>query len=245
MTLKNKKISGQTKVAAEKNSNFFLNQYDKYKQDVESIDTYAAIYSALSEQLGSVDYLLDIGNGGVFDYQTSLIKKIIGLDLFLDSLPKNIALPSNVEMVQGSALDIPENLIEFDGVVMVMLIHHLVGSSISACLENVKKSISEAYKVLKPGGKIIIMESCVPEWFYRFEKIVYKPTSFLIERFINHPSTLQYPSPFLLRLIKEAGFKDTSAKNVPLGKYVLQFGVKFPTWLTPVQPVIFTGWKPV
>ena len=30
--------------------------------------------------------LLDVGNGGVFDYDTQLVPEIVGVDLFLDEL---------------------------------------------------------------------------------------------------------------------------------------------------------------
>jgi len=239
-----KKTSGQTKVSVDKNAKFFLNEYQRYKDNVGSIDTYSSISSALSGELGGIDLLLDIGNGGVFDYDTSSIREIVGLDLFLNDLPQEIKIPPNVRMVQGSALEIPKSLNNFDGVVMVMLIHHLVGNTVFDCLENVKKTISEAFRVLRPGGKLVIMESCVPEWFFQFEKIVFKPASFIIEKSIKHPATLQYPSYYLLELIKDVGFINAECRNISLGKYVLQFGVKVPTWLTPVQPVLFMAQRP-
>jgi SAM-dependent methyltransferase len=200
--------------------------------------------SALSHELKGVARLLDVGNGGVFDYDTSCVQEIIGLDLFLDQLPSDIPLPANVRMVRGSALDIPKALSGVDGVVMVMLIHHLVGKTVAACLANVNQALSEAHRVLRPGGKLVVMESCVPAWFFSFEKLGFRPASFVIERTMKHPATLQYPSHVLLKLIEQAGFVDASRKNIPLGKYVLQFGVKVPTWLTPVQPVLFSAVRP-
>jgi SAM-dependent methyltransferase len=235
---------GQTKTSVEKNVRFFLDEYQSYRKKVESIDTYASISSALSAELKGVARLLDMGNGGVFDYDTSCVQEIIGLDLFLDDLPDDIQLPPNVRMVQGSALDIPEALHGFDGVVMVMLIHHLVGKTVPDCLANVQQALSEAHRVLRPGGKFVIMESCVPSWFFSFEKLVFRPASLVIEKTMKHPSTLQYPSEYLLRLIRQAGFVDASSKKIPLGKHVLQFGAKVPAWATPVQPVLFSALRP-
>jgi hypothetical protein len=66
------KVEGrQTRISAEKNAEFFLDEYQSYRAKVESIDTYSAISLALSDELTGIDRLLDIGNGGVFDYDTS------------------------------------------------------------------------------------------------------------------------------------------------------------------------------
>jgi hypothetical protein len=88
------------------------------------------------------------------------------------------------------------------------------------------------------------MESCVPTWFFAFEKAVFKAASLVIEKTIKHPPTLQYPSAVLLKMIEQAGFVDASSKAVPLGKYVLQYGIKVPTWVTPVQPILFSAVRP-
>jgi hypothetical protein len=87
------------------------------------------------------------------------------------------------------------------------------------------------------------MESCVPDWFFSFEKMVFEPATWVIERAIKHPSTLQFSHDFLFQLIQEAGFSDVKKQAVPKGKYVLQYGLKVPSWMTPVQPVLFSAWK--
>jgi len=239
-----RKGGGQTDESAKKNAEFFLDEYQDYKEKVASIDTYAAISSALSGPLAGVERLLDIGNGGVFDYDTTCVGKITGLDLFLDDLPADIRLPGNVTMVQGSALDIPPALKEFDGVVMVMLIHHLVGRNVADCVANVRQVFAEAHRVLRPGGKLVIMESCVPRWFFHVERLLFAPSVLVIERTMKHPPAFQYPATMLEEMIIQAGFSSVARQEVPLGKYVLQFGVKVPTWVTPVQPVLFTALRP-
>ena len=234
----------QTLESVDKNAKFFLDEHQNYRALVESIDTYAAISLALNIKLQGIGRLLDIGNGGVFDYDTSHIGEIVGLDLFFDNLPSNIRLPKNVKMVQGSALDIPKNLYGFDGVVVVMMIHHLVGKTVNDCIANTQQLLYEAHRVLRPGGKLVIMESCIPSWFFAFEKIVFEPATWVIEKTISHPSTLQYTSGFLLEMIKKAGFTQTTRENIPKGKYVIQYGVKVPSWVTPVQPVLFSAVRP-
>ena len=238
-----KKMSGQTEVSLKKNAQFFLEDYASYKANVNKIDTYKNVSLALNGELEGLERILDIGNGGVFDYDTDLVAEIIGLDLFLDALPKDTVLPDNVRMTQGSALDIPFKDNNFDAVLMVMLIHHLVGDTVNACEENVQKSFNEAFQAIKPGGKIVIMDSCVPQWFYLFECLVFRVASWIISKIMKHPPVLQYADGHIRSMLHIAGFDRVEVKRIPKGRYILQFGIKFPAMLTPTQPTLFVGYK--
>ena len=44
---------------------------------------------------------LDIGNGGIFDYDVILASSIVGLDLLLDRLPASFSCSSNVVLKTG------------------------------------------------------------------------------------------------------------------------------------------------
>ena len=52
----------------------------------------------------------------------------------------------------GSALEIPNNLINFDTVLLVMLLHHLIGKNVNENL-NLNKCISESKKTLNKMNK--------------------------------------------------------------------------------------------
>lgn len=233
---------GQSDESIQQNISFFCDNLEDYNKNVQNLDTYVILRSHINKVLTGIDNLLDIGNGGVFDYDVSLVPNIVGLDLFLDKLPSSFARPANVTLKTGSALDIPETNESYDGVLMVMLIHHLVGQDVATTIKNVETAISEAHRVLKPGGKMIIVESCVPSWFYRFEKWVFPLAVKWVDKIMGHPATLQYPVPVLKNML-EKKFGKTQSIKVPLGRWVIIFGKKVPAFLTPVSPTIFIAEK--
>ena len=226
--------SNQTKTSIDKNISFFRDNLHTYGNNVQKLDTYVSIRNATNEALTNINYLLDIGNGGVFDYDINLIPNILAIDLFLDDIDTT-AYPSHVTFKTGSGLDIPEADETFDGVIMVMLLHHLVGKTVKESLDNISVAIREAVRVLKPGGKLIVVESCVPKWFYAFERLIFPLASSLINRVLSHPVTLQYP----VNLIADIALKycsDIEIFRIPKGRWVLQYGYKFPSMLTPIIP---------
>ena len=110
-------------IIEKKNIDFFFNS--EYQKNVATIDTYKILYSEITNFIKSSNKLLDIGHGGSFDYDTSKVKEITGLDL--DKMIDVSKLPKNIKLVEGSALDIPESIGNFDTTIVVMLLHHLVG----------------------------------------------------------------------------------------------------------------------
>jgi SAM-dependent methyltransferase len=177
----------------------------------------------INHALTGVHRLLDIGNGGVFAYDTTIVPHIVALDLFLGDLPPAWTYPANVTLKTGSALSIPEPPESFDGILMVMLLHHIIGGTVGESLLNVGRALREAYRVLRPGGRLIVVESCVPRWFYAFERLAFPLASRLVARLLTHPMTLQYPMPLL---VEELGkhFAAVEVALIPKGRWVLQYG---------------------
>jgi ubiquinone/menaquinone biosynthesis C-methylase UbiE len=232
------KSSSQTNASIEKNKTWFANN-EQYEANATSLDTYVKLRSALDRELEGAGRTLDIGNGGVFDYNIDPIEELVALDLFADDIDQS-RYPAKVKFVKGTALELPFPDESFDTCVIVMLLHHLVGRTPSDCLANISTCIRECGRALKVGGKLVIVESCVPPWFYAFERKVFQPAAFLAERLITHPMTLQFPSSVVAALI-EKHLGNCRETMVPKGKYVLQFGVRTPSFLTPVQPYLFVA----
>ena len=160
-------INNLDKKSVENKNIKFFDRNINYQKNIEKIDTYKNINFHLSKSLDGTDFLLDIGHGGIFDYQTANIKQICGLDL---SVMNYSNLPKNIKLFIGSVLNIPKNLNSFDKVLMNMLLHHVTGKNVEENFINLRLSINQAKKALKKNGELIIVESCVPYWFYLFEK---------------------------------------------------------------------------
>jgi SAM-dependent methyltransferase len=232
----------QSEYGRAKNRTFFRDRIEDYRNSVDTLDTYQNIRAAINVKLQGMGRLLDVGNGGTFDYDITLARELVAVDLFLEDLPVG-ALPPKVQAKNGSALELPFPAESFDGVLMVMLIHHLIGDSVAETALNAKRAIAEGLRVLSPGGKLIIVESCVPAWFYRFERIVFAPATKLIGMLLAHPATLQFTAATIAGLIEECG-ADAEPMPIPLGRWLLQYGFRYPSALTPVTPYLFLARKP-
>ena len=63
-----------------KNIDFFSKNLN-YQNNINQIDTYKILYNEITEIIKGSDLLLDVGHGGSFDYDTTKVNKIVGLDL--------------------------------------------------------------------------------------------------------------------------------------------------------------------
>lgn len=202
-----------------------------YQDKVLSLDTYTYCRMCIESQLKGCKNLLDIGNGGFFNYDISKVEQAVILDLCIDP-SKDYG--DNITPIQGDALNF--NLDQkFDLIVLQMLIHHVTGSSTESALENIEKILLNCADHLAPGGRILVIESVVPEWFYFLEKIAFR----ILHRFwrFEHPLTLQHPGKKLIRTAQRMGLVVEEYTLIPRGSWLLQFGLIFPACLTPVQPV--------
>ena len=79
----------------------------------------------------------------------------------------------------------------------------------------------------------------MPLWFNIFEKLVYRLAYKFILKYFKHPPVFQFTINQIIEALVNNGYKIEYFKTVKQGKYILQFGYKFPTILTPVKTVIF------
>lgn len=233
--------TGQAPDSAEQNSEFFAR--DLYGDHVAELDSYKLIREAVSAEVAGTELLLDVGNGGVFEYDTEKVGAITAVDLFLDQLPAE-KFPPNVTARAGDALALEEPANHYDAVLQAFLFHHLVGAAAGDMERNAIRAMEEAREALKPGGRLIVAESCVPRWFHAVERVMFKPLSWLAKTPLlgGHPATLQLPFAHLTTLVEER-FEIEKAYRIPTGRWLTQFGRKWPTALTPARPYMIVGRK--
>jgi SAM-dependent methyltransferase len=234
-------VPEQDATSAEQNAEFFARE--KHGRDVAELDTYRNIREVVTREIAGTELLLDVGNGGVFDYDTTRVGRIVAVDLFLDRLPAS-HFPPNVVARKGDALALDEPDEAYDVVLEALLYHHLVGRRADDSIANIRRAIAEAERVLRPGGRLVIAESCVPRWFYGIERLMFRPLTVVAGTRLlgGHPAVLQLPFPLLRELVAER-LEIERAHRIPMGRWLTQFGRRWPTVLTPARAVIVVGRK--
>jgi hypothetical protein len=91
------------------------------------------------------------------------------------------------------------------------------------------------YRVCAPGGKAVIVESTVGPIFNLFERVVYQPLLWVKRG--GHPVTFQYTANQLLKTALACGFVLDEFSWIPRGRWLLQFGIVWPSVLTPAAPM--------
>jgi SAM-dependent methyltransferase len=202
-----------------------------YQDDILRLDTYRYARQSLERELHNVSTLLDVGNGGFFNYDISNISHVVALDLFIDG---HATMPPNVTPIAGDALDFHIGE-KFERIVLQNVIHHIPGTSPKEAVTNIRKVMLNCRNHLADGGRVILVESTVPWWFYAFEKLVFKPL-YGVWKF-PHPLVLQHTADRLLKSAQEAGLRSVDYAFIPKGRWLLQFGIRFPGALTPARLV--------
>jgi SAM-dependent methyltransferase len=233
--------SRQSAISVDQNAEFFAR--DDYGRHAAALDSHRLMREVITREVSGCGQVLDIGNGGVFEYDPSVVESIVAVDLFLDQVPDS-HFPPNVVARRGDALCLDEPAGHYEAVLQTFLFHHLVGDTPADLVANVRKALAEAEKPLKPGGRLIVAESCVPPWFYAIEKLLFRALRALARTPMlgGHPPTLQLPFEVLTELIGER-FEIERSYELPLGRWVTQFGRRWPRALTPVHAYLVAARK--
>ena len=182
--------------------------------------------------------LLDVatGTGDVAILAASRLKpeRIVGIDIsqgMLDVGRKKITkllLNKQIELIQGDseAINSPDNT--FDAVTVAFGVRNF---------EDIEKGLSEILRVLKPGGKLAILEFSKPagsfRWLYNFYMNTVAP--FFGKLFSKDKEAYQYlhssvkafpEGKTFLHILEQVGFKETSLNRLSLGICTIYCGRK-------------------
>jgi SAM-dependent methyltransferase len=163
---------------------------------------------------------------------TALAGHVTAVDLFL---PDGPGPTPNSTFRSGSFLDLPFPDASFDCILEQNVFHHVTGRNVAQNHANLRRCLEQMYRCLIPGGKAVVIESTVGPLFYVFEAIVYK--AFLAVKQGGHPVTFQYTPRQIIRAAQEIGFRLEELTYIPRGAFLLQFGYKWPSLLTPARPI--------
>jgi SAM-dependent methyltransferase len=204
-----------------------------YAEAQAGLPLYRHMELMVRRELAGQGDVLDVGNGGFFNYDTALVQHVTAVDLFLADGP---GPTPNSTFKRGSVLDLPFPDGSFDCALLQNVLHHVTGESVPGNLRNLARAIAEIARCVKRRGKVVIIESTVGEWFYPLEKLLFRPLLFLKRG--GHPVTFQFTPREILNEVQKAGLEIEEYADVPArGLWILQFGVKWPTLLTPARPI--------
>jgi SAM-dependent methyltransferase len=203
-----------------------------YVESQSRLEHYQHVKRSVERELVGVGRLLDIGNGGFFNYDTSLVDHVTAVDLFLTDGPG--PLP-NSTFRRGSLLELPFEADCFDCILLQNVFHHVTGRNVEQNHRNLDQGLRELHRCLAPAGKVVIIESTVGRIFYQLERALFRPALALKRG--GHPVTFQFTPRHIIGSAEKAGLAVEELTYVPTGSYVLQLGYKWPSALTPVKPI--------
>ncbi|MEZ6135905.1 MAG: class I SAM-dependent methyltransferase [Pirellulaceae bacterium] len=163
--------------------------------------------------------LLDIGcgDGGTLALlkEHTAIVHLCGMDISANYLRKAERL-LQCETIEGSILDddlVAEHFEQFDYCTLGAVIHHLIGGTRRESLQFAVKCVENSFKLLKPGGSLIIFEPTYkPAWMmsaaFWIKKIVSRLSSKRVEMGrswanLGQPIVSYYTAEQLTRFVEE------------------------------------------
>ena len=228
---------------SEKVQGVFSSVASKYDvmNDVMSLGIHRAWKDAMMDWLAPIrgQALLDVA-GGTGDISFRFLKRASGanatvLDLTESMLEegrkraKNVGISGQLKWVVGDAMALPFEDDSFDVYTISFGIRNVTDP---------QKALSEAYRVLKPGGRIMVLEfSHIPndllQWFYdkysfnvipRLGQIIAsdrRSYQYLVESIRKFPKQDSF-----MKLVNAAGFENTKFRNLTMGVACLHSGWK-------------------
>jgi SAM-dependent methyltransferase len=146
-----------------------------------SVRTLAPLYAAVREDLDAAvagKAVLDVGSGGVFAYDRTLASSVAALDLSSEMLKR---LPADVRRIHADARGMAGVAdASFDVVLFSLSLHHVAADTLRATEEGMVAALASAWRVLRPGGELIVYEPVLGNGLFALETALFRPVRALL-----------------------------------------------------------------
>ena len=217
-------------------------QYVETIMDAEG-DYYEKAEKFITPLMTEEGSVLDIGNGGILNYDYSKLKELLCADISVSKKIEDVYRDvPNVYFIESNILNM-ENVESgrFDAVIVQKVIHHLAEDNYKKTRQNCIDAMRECIRVLKPGGYLIVCESTVKRWFERLEIAFFKMMMICCD-FVKFDRVFQYAPDSLKELLKDE-LRDAAVlervEDIGMGGHVLFLGRKFPSWMLPCSVTVY------
>lgn len=228
---------------------FFDRESKRYQQFVKGRDFVCSLRERVNPLLNG--RILDVGSGCITDFTGGSFTLYVGMDISLGML---LGLPRRGKLgaVCGDANALPFREGAFDVLIYRAVLHHLNPDGISGDeTERVmERVLSEAGRVVSNGGKVIVIEPCLPPLLEGVEKWVAPITQFVM-KVLGLPYVFIFSIRRLSSFLQKGGWNILSLTQIKgTGKrwdwiipiLGLPF-IKIPRWLSPSKIYVIEGGK--
>lgn len=204
-----------------KNKEYFTKIKKEYQKASEYSDE---LYQNVAARLNKILFgrVVDFGNGGIINYDTQKINKLICMDIIFEN--KSIT-DNKIDFIYGDFYDIDLDS-KADCVLVQVVLHHLIDD------KKLRKSYKKVKEMLNENGKFIIVEVAFPKFLESLQNIV-KPIIFIVLSMMKKPSLRFFSTKSLSASLVEAGFNNIQIQYIPIGKKVSPAPVLFPNLRIP------------
>jgi len=232
-----------------RNQRFFKKASSYYKNFIRSEHSLPWVQMRMIVEPRLGEKVLDVGNGGMREFNSSRTRLYVGLDFSLELLKQ--AETKDIHRVCGEAKNLAFREGSFDTLFYSYLLHHLAGKNVRGTKKTVETALCEGLACLKKEGNVVIIEHCLPALLEHVEKLIY----YLLRAFIfltRQSSVFIFSAETLTRTLMKSGYREIRVWKIDdreRGRWewvTLMIGfpvIKIPRWLSPVKTAIFEARK--
>lgn len=195
--------------------------------------------------------ILDIGSGCISDFKDGAFDLYIAMDLSLGML-LGLSKEGKMRAICADANALPFREGSFDTVIFRAVLHHLnpAGMPAGAMEQIMDRVLSEARRLIRQDGKIVVIEPCLPSLLERFEGwFAFAARS--VMKMAGLPYVFIFSTPRLSSFLAKAGWEILRLTEVKgMGKrwdwIIPVLGLPFlkiPRWLSPSRVYLIEGKK--